>query len=120
MLVHTTLVAAEVAGLRAGGLHEVEEGFAVHQPVVRVLLADHYASVKSAAIIRLPLATQLRLILALVSLVILEEPRLLLQCFVLLLVNQLVRAANHQEFLIFVKSAGDYVGRWGLWVIHHC
>ena len=120
MLVHTTLVAAEVAGLRAGGLHEVEEGFAVHQPVVRVLLTDHYASVKSATIIRLPLATQLRLILALVSLVVLQEPRLLLQRFVLLFVYQLVWAANHQEFLIFVKSAGDYVGRWGLWIIHHC
>ena len=120
MFVHTTLVAAEVAGLRAGGLHEVEEGLAVHQPVVRVLLADHYAFVESTASVGLPLATQLRLILALVSLVILEEPRLLLQCFVLLLVNQLVRAANHQEFLIFVKSAGDYVGRWGLWVVDHC
>ena len=95
MLVHTTLVAAEVASLRAGGLHEVEEWLAVHQPVVRVLLADHYALVESTASVGLPLATQLCLILALASLATLGKPRLLLQCFVLLLVYQLVWAADH-------------------------
>ena len=96
MLVHTTFVAAEVAGLRAGGLHEVEEGFAVHQPVVRVLLADHYALVQSTASVGLPLAAQLCLILALASIVTLREPRLLRQGFVLLLVYQLVWAADHE------------------------
>ena len=96
MFVHTTLVAAEVASLRAGGLHEVEERLAVHQPVVRVLLADHYAFVQSTTSVGLPLATQLCLILALASLFILGEPRLLLQCFVLLLVYQLVWAADHE------------------------
>ena len=74
MLVHTTFVAAEVAGLRAGGLHEVEEGLVVHQPVVRVLLADHYALVESTASVGLPLPTQLCLILALMSPATLGEP----------------------------------------------
>ena len=96
MLVHTTLVAAEVASLRAGGLHEVEEGLVVHQPVVRVLLADHYALVESTASVGLPLGTQLCLILALASLVALGELWQLLQCFVLLLVYQLVWAADHE------------------------
>ena len=96
VLVHTTLVATEVASLRAGSLHEVEEGLAVNQPVVRVLLADHYALVESTSSVGLPLATQLCLILALASLVALGEPRLLLQGFVLLLVYQLIWAADHE------------------------
>ena len=96
MFVHATLVAAQGASLRAGGLHEVEEGLVVHQPVVRVLLADHYALVESTTSVGLPLATQLCLILALASLLTLGgEPRLLLQRFVLLLVYQLVWAADH-------------------------
>ena len=95
MLVHATLVAAEVASLRAGGLHEVEEWLAVNQPVVRVLLADHYALVESTASVGLPLGTQLCFILALASLVTLGKPRQLLQCFVLLLVYQFVWAADH-------------------------
>ena len=96
VLVHTTLVAAEVASLRAGGLHEVEEWLAVNQPDLRVLLADHYALVESTASVGFPLPTQLCLILALACLVALGEPRFLLQGFVLLRVYQLVWAADHE------------------------
>ena len=118
VLVHTALVPAEIASLWACGLHEVKHGLTFYKPVEWVFLADYDVFVKVTSTVGLPFPAQLACILTFAWLAPLREPRLLFQG-VIWLFYHLVGAADHHEFLCFVKTAGNKMGLRSLWVVDH-
>ena len=118
VLVHAALIPAEIASLRAGGLHEVKHGLALHYSVVWIFLADDDVFVKVTSTVGLPFPAQFARVLAFAWLAPLGEPRLLFQGLIWFFYH-LIGAADHYEFLCFIKTAGNEMGCWGFFVVDH-